>query len=302
MNRMMFKRIAPIALSALLLGTAAAYAEQPATNERVQQMQEPAFSYQTGKVTAAENFGDGTLYVADEGDNIFHFYVDDKTLVYDNTGQQVTVEIGDQISLALYTNQPMIMIYPPRYTPAVVIVETDKPGMAFVEQFDENNVNVQGDLVVRVSDKTVIVNGQGDVVKASELPNYSALFFVQMIAESYPAQAFPDKIIVFPKLEDLYTETLPIAPQIAKIIGDDVKELDGQLMVPLRKVAQGLGYNVTSTGKGAIVSKGARSYTITRGELVYGYNKALRYFDVAPELLEKNKTYVEYNFALELLQ
>ena len=63
-----------------------------------------------------------------------------------------------------------------------------------------------------------------------------------------------------------------------------------------------LGYKVKSTGKGAVISKGALSYTITRGEKMYGHNKASRYFKVAPTLLENNKTYVEYDFALQLLK
>ena len=37
-------------------------------------------------------------------------------------------------------------------------------------------------------------------------------------------------------------------------------------MVPLRLIAEKLGFKVEVTPKGAIVSKGALSYTITRGQ------------------------------------
>ena len=70
--------------------------------------------------------------------------------------------------------------------------------------------------------------------------------------------------------------------------------------MPLRKVADGLGYKVEATTNGAIISKRSLSYTITFGEKPYGYNKSILQFEVAPELLEYGKTYVEYDFALQL--
>ena len=300
---MSMKKIAPIALSALLLGSVAAYAEQPATEGVQETMKQSAFVQQTGKVTAVENFGEGKLFIVDHEDNLFHFYVDEKTLVFDNTGKKVDINVGDTISLSVYTNQPMIMIYPPRYTPPVVIVQTEEAGFVKVDQFDKDHLSVDGELKLNVNDETVIENAKGEKVAADELKNYSAIVFYGPTTRSLPPQTAPTKIVVFPTLEDLYAEPTPdIAPEIAKLIGDDMKEVDGQMMVPLRKVAEGLGFKVSSTGKGAILSKGALSYTITRGEKTYGHNKALGKFEVAPQLLENKKTYVEYNFAVELVK
>ncbi|BAQ10865.1 hypothetical protein OXB_2394 [Bacillus sp. OxB-1] len=89
---------------------------------------------------------------------------------------------------------------------------------------------------------------------------------------------------------------------IETIIASDSYEVEGTKMVPLRLLAEELGYKVESTGNGAILSKGALSYTITRGEKAYGYNKALRYFDVAPALLEPSKTYVPMEFIEQLMK
>lgn len=303
MNIMSMKKIAPIAFSALLLGSVAAYAEQPATEGVQETMKQSAFVQQTGKVTAVENFNEGKLFIVDHEDNLFHFYVDEKTLVFDNTGKKVDINVGDTISLSVYANQPMILIYPPRYTPPVVIVETEEAGFVKVDQFDKDHLSFDGELKLNVSEETIIENVKGEKVAADDLKNHSAIVFYGPTTRSLPPQTAPDKIIVFPTLEDLYGEQTPdIAPEIAEIIGDDFKEVDGQMMVPLRKVAEELGFKVTSTGKGAILSKGALSYTITRGDTMYGYNKSLRQFEVAPQLLEKNKTYVEYNFAVELLK
>ena len=83
---------------------------------------------------------------------------------------------------------------------------------------------------------------------------------------------------------------------VQHIIDTDFYDVKGVKMVPLRLIAEQLGYTIKSTGTGAIVSKGAVSYTITRGTTTYGYNKAIRQFEEAPALLEKNKTYVPVKF------
>ncbi|MGN7477260.1 stalk domain-containing protein [Solibacillus silvestris] len=299
------KKIAPLALSALLLGTVSVGAEQPTNLEGIEQsVKDAAFSKQTGKITAVEQRENAKLFAVGEEDNVFNFYVDDKTLVFDQEGNEVELQVGDTISLYVFANQPMILIYPPQYSPQVVIVEKENSiGTVKVAQFDDNFLSDDGELKLNLHEKSVIVDTNGEKIEAKNLKNYSAIVFYKMTTKSIPPQTSPEKIVVFPKLEDYYNvETPAIAPEISAIIGDDYKEVDGETMVPLRIVAEGLGYKVASTGNGAILSKGPVSYTITRGEKAYGYNRALNYFDVAPALLEKNKTYVQYDFALELLK
>ncbi|WP_274310009.1 stalk domain-containing protein [Solibacillus daqui] len=301
---MTLKRIAPLAISALLLGAVAANAEEPTTTNSVEEVEKASiFVQQTGKVTSVEDFNDGKLFFVEDGENIFHFYVDDNTLVYDNTGKEVNLEVGNTISLYVYGNQPMILIYPPRYTPSVVIVETEKPGFVKVDQFDENHLSADGQLQLNLNEDSVIVDAKGKKVSAEELKNYSAIVFYGPTTRSLPPQTSPEKTVVFPKLDNTVAEETPDAePKIDEIIDGDFRLLEGQKMVPLRKVAEGLGYKVDATKKGAIISKNALTYTITRDEKTYGYNKALGQFKVAPTLLEEGKTYVEYDFALELLK
>ena len=86
------------------------------------------------------------------------------------------------------------------------------------------------------------------------------------------------------------------------IANEDYYEVNSVKMIPLRRVAEQLGFQVDSTGRGAIVSKGNVSFTITRGTKQYGYNKALRYFQQEPELLEKGKTYVPYEMLEQLIE
>lgn len=295
------KKIAPLALSVLLLGTVTAYAEQPTTEGAEEVEKAGTFIQHRGNITAVEQRENAKLFTAELNDNVFNFYVDDKTFVFDEHGNEVELKIGDTISLSIYADQPMILIYPPQYAPPVVIVEKDDTANSVkIAKFDENFLSDDGNLKLNLNEESVIINTKGEKVSAKELKNYSAIVFYGPTTKSIPAQTAPEKIIVFPKLEE-EAEKPEIAPEIQELIGEDYKEVDGKIMVPLRIVAEELGFKVTSTGNGAVISKNALSYTITRGEKTYGHNRALKHFDVAPALLEENKTYVQYDFVKELL-
>ena len=300
------KKIAPLALSALLFGTVAVSAEQPISNSEgsEQTVQQGAFVSHTGKITAVEQRENAQLFTVGDPDNLFNFYVDEKTLVFDQAGNVVALQVGDQISLSIYANQPMILIYPPQFSPPVVIVEKENVvGSVKVAQFDENFLSDDGLLKLNLQEDTKIINAKGEKIAAKDLKNYSAVVFYRAKTKSIPPQTSPEKIVVFPKLEDAYEVEPPgNVPNLDEIIGTDVKEVDGKKMIPLRKVAEQLGYQVDASGKNIRISKGTMSYTLTRGEKAYGNERATFLFDEAPVLLENNRTFVPYVFAEQLIQ
>ena len=112
---------------------------------------------------------------------------------------------------------------------------------------------------------------------------------------SIPAQTPPSKVVVLDTIVQEPGEVDPSKAAVQEIINKDFYEVEGTKMVPLRLIAEELGFKVESTGNGAIISKGALSYTITREQKEYGYNKALRYFKVAPALLEPTKHMYQLN-------
>lgn len=306
---MNMKKIAPLALSALLLGSVSVGAESlVAPKETSVVTQQSAFIHVTGKIGTVEKFGDGLLYIIDNEENPFQFVVDATTLVYDSKGNKVEVKKGDTVSLYMPADQMMILIYPPRYSPTVVIVQNENElGLTKVANFDKNYLSDDGKLKLNLHDETVIVNAKGDKVAKEELAKKSAIVFYNVTSRSIPAQASPDKIVVFPKYEDAYvpevTEpTIDYMAEIKKLVGKDSYIKNGKTMVPLRLVAEKYGYKVIATKTGAILQKGAVSYTLTRGNKAYGYNKALRQFDVAPQLSKSGKTYVEVNFMLQIVE
>ncbi|KGR79490.1 stalk domain-containing protein [Ureibacillus manganicus] len=233
----------------------------------------------------------GNFLVTVGGEQPFNFYFDDKTIILDNLGQKVELKEGMKFTAYVDSNKPMIMIYPPRYSPEVVIVKTEEAGTVQQDQFDENFLNKNKDLVLNLNDETPIYNLSGKKLSKTDIINKNVLVFYTVSTKSLPAQTSPSKIIVLdPSNEEL-------AYKIAEF---DNYEVNGVKMIPLRLIAEQLGYEVEYTGKGAILSKGPVSYTITIGEKMYGYNKALRNFSEAPALLEYGKTYVPFEL-LEML-
>lgn len=312
---MKMTKVVPFAMTALLLGgvaiapTASANeGEAVVTNaqqdEQTPQVQ-PVFIKVAGTIESVEERNNATYYTTKEGENTNVFVVNKDTLIFDNTGKEVKLQKGDKVTAYTYANKPMLMIYPPQYNPEVIIVETKEMGSVTVDFFNKDLVNTDNSLKLNVGKETVIQSQSAKEVSAKDLAEQHLLVFYTITTRSIPAQTPPTKVIVLDatvKEQGEETEEASTNAAVQEIIKTDFYEVDGTTMVPLRLIAEELGFKVESTGTGAIVSKGALSYTITRGEKAYGYNKALRYFEVAPALLEPTKTYVPVEFFEELMQ
>ncbi|OEC03626.1 copper amine oxidase [Lysinibacillus sphaericus] len=312
---MKMTKVVPFAMTALLLGgvaiapTASANeGEAVVTNtqqdEQTPQVQ-PVFIKVAGTIESVEERNNATYYTTKEGENTNVFVVNKDTLIFDNTGKEVKLQKGDKVTAYTYANKPMLMIYPPQYNPEVIIVETKEMGSVTVDFFNKDLVNTDNSLKLNVGKETVIQSQSAKEVSAKDLAEQHLLVFYTITTRSIPAQTPPTKVIVLDatvKEQGEETEEASANAAVQEIIKADFYEVDGTTMVPLRLIAEELGFKVESTGTGAIVSKGALSYTITRGEKAYGYNKALRYFEVAPALLEPTKTYVPVEFFEELMQ
>ena len=192
-------------------------------------------------------------------------------------------------------NKPMIFIYPATVTPELVIVkDEDVFGDVKVGKFDEEFLSLDKTLKLNIADETILLNQQGEVIEKQDLHGKELVVFYTTTMESLPPQTVPSKIIAL----DYVTDEMA---KVQEIIAADHYMKDGVRMIPLRKVAEQLGYTVQSQPKmnGALVTLKNRSFTITRGNKTYGYNKSIRSFEVAPELIDM-KTYVSEDF-LELL-
>ena len=264
--------------------------------DQKQEVQQMNFFTITGTIIKVTEESTGTFFATVKTEEEeFGFYFDNQTLIFDNTGKEAKLEEGAEFTAYVDSSKPMLMIYPPRYSPDVVIVQTDEPGTVELQQFDENLLNKKQDLIIHLSKETVMENLSRKPVSKEDIINKDVLIFYEVVLESYPAQTGPKRVIL------LERELTPVDKAL-KIAETDFYEVNGETMIPLRLVAETLGFKVESTGKGAIVSKGNVSFTITRGTTTYGYNKALRFFKERPELLEENKTYVPIEFLHLLIE
>ncbi|ARJ40426.1 copper amine oxidase [Sporosarcina ureae] len=291
-------KFVPFAMSALLIG-GAAVPEAVSAKEEVKAevtSDEKAFVKVEGTIEGIEKNEEFTLYTIKGKEESSALAINKETLIFDNTGKKVELKKGDKVSAYTHADKPMIMIYPPQYTPDVVIVEKDKENTAVVGIFDDEMVDSYLKLQLNIGDSTDISSISGNKVKADDLKGKDLLVFYKETTRSIPAQTTPEKVVV------LDGNTVDEDATVEQIIEDDHYMVDGVKMVPLRLLAEKLGYVVDSTGNGAIISKGAPSYTITRGQKEYGYNKSLLKFEVAPELLEPKKTYVPVELIDELME
>ncbi|MFB7159330.1 MULTISPECIES: stalk domain-containing protein [unclassified Lysinibacillus] len=310
---MKMTKVVPFAMSALLIGGAvvaptasanegeAVVTNATDNNEQNPQVQ-PIFIKIAGTIENVEKREDSTYYTVKEDENTNVFVVNDETLVFDNTGKEVKLQKGDQVTAYTYANKPMLMIYPPQYNPEVIIVETKEMGTVEVDFFNKELVNTDNTLKLNVGKETELLSLSGKKVKAKDLADQHLLVFYKITTMSIPAQTPPSKVVVLDTIAQEPGKEDPSKAAVQEIINNDFYEVEGTKMVPLRLIAEELGFKVESTGYGAIISKGALSYTITRGQKEYGYNKALRHFEVAPALLEPTKTYVPVEFVEELMK
>ncbi|KPN97940.1 copper amine oxidase N-terminal domain-containing protein [Lysinibacillus sp. ZYM-1] len=302
---MYMKKLAPAALSALLMGSAVmpiASANEHNAEVEVPQIQiDPVhiFNDTHGTVEDVRVGKDITYYTVKDGEQTNVLEITKDTLVFDNTGKKVELKEGDKVVAYTFANKPQKYIYPPQFNPEVVIVESKDVGFVEVDYFFEDLTNTYDILKLNIGKETELLNAKGENVTAKDLAEKYLVVFYTASTKSIPAQTTPSKVIV---LEDYPEGSLnPVDEDIDNIIATDFYGEAGTTMVPLRSIAEKLGYKVEATGKGAILTKGNVSYTITRGEKTFGYNKAIRTLTVAPTLKD-TKTYVPVEFIEEYLK
>lgn len=295
------KRNIPIALSFALVAGAitptafAASSDAPAASEESEQVQEK-FMKLTGTIKTFEKRSNDSLYaLIEKEEDVFGIVVDERTVVVDNVGNPVKLEEGMEFTAFVDADKPMIMVYPPQYSPELVVVQTKEPGFVEVDQFDKEFAGKK--LKLNLSKETVIENLSGKKLTADAVAEAHAAVFYTASTRSIPAQTTPSKVIVLNADEGKSNQEI-----VQDIMDQDFYEVDGVKMIPLRLVAEQLGWTVESTGKGAVVTKDETTFTITRGAKAYVYNGKNKQFKAAPALLEPIKTYVPEEFVEYLLK
>jgi hypothetical protein len=204
----------------------------------------------------------------------------------------------------------MAMSYPPQLGPDVVVInEAEEYQGVMVSKFDENLLNAEGDMIIRPSEETVIVDKGGESLEIEDLAHRDLIAFFDIVMTSYPGQTSPKKIIVMPEREEVGQVDEVDEVEGEKrfkefVLGNEfIKEVDGFKMIPLRLVGESLGYEVTwnQETKTAELTRGAQWTAVTIGKDNYNFAKMLIRLGAAPELID-SKTYVPQSFIEEVLK
>lgn len=288
--------LASALVTSLIAHPGAADASEPNENENEQaQHSQEEFIQASGEITKIVKESNGKYFASVKTESEeFGFYYNNQTPIFDNTGKKIGLTEGMNITLYMDASKSMIMIYPPRYSPEAVMVQTENPGTVQLQKFDADFLNEKGDLVINITNETIITDLLGDTVGKEEIINKNVLIFYEFVLESYSAQTGPTKILLLEK----QSNDVEQARHLAKQHAIQVRETS---MIPLRLVAEKLGFKVESTGKGALLTKGSASFAITRGSERYNFNKAIGQFSEKPVLLN-GKTYVPADFLEKLIE
>ena len=207
------------------------------------------------------------------------------------------IEVGMEVSVIYHKSTVMALSYPPLLGPDVVILHDGAEHSTYVEYFDEDLLSADGSLVLNISDETEIVDFEGNALAKEDLYEKDLVIFYSIVMTSHPGQTTPHKVIVMPERE---TET----PEASIVLNEEVITTDeGVIMIPLRLVAEALGFEVTWNGeeKSVEVVRGPNWSTLTIGRNVYNFAKMLVKLETAPVIVD-GSTYVPLSFAEQVLQ
>lgn len=209
-----------------------------------------------------------------------NFIISKDTYILNNA----EITVGSKITGFYEANAIMIMIYPPQYPIKVVVVGNQKYSIK-VDLFDSNLISVDNLLKLNVCDDTEIITEDGRAFRG-ELANRKLVVMYTFSTRSIPAQTSPDKIVVlFEDLRDVSAREIIVNNQKIKAPVAYLNE-EGIVMVPLRAIAQALGFDVSWNGelKSIMVGKGI---SLSIGKDYYTYLKtAPLQLGTAPALVQ----------------
>jgi hypothetical protein len=183
------------------------------------------------------------------------FIVDDVThMLTDNELKE-----GAQVTGYYLAGLPMILIYPPRYQAMLMAVDLPQGQFVKAARFNDELISDDNALKLSIGEKTKIELFDGTAAPADlQLGGLRLAVFYGASSKSIPALTTPDRIIVLAladavPLPALVTAEVELAKDGMPLVVED--ELltdappvyvlaDGTVMIPLRAVAEALGYQV----------------------------------------------------------
>lgn len=300
-------------------------------------------SYISNAVTVTEVTETGFSTTTDEKDaenpeKTINYTVSDNTIVLGYAKGDVKeikdIKKGDKITVYSNAYAPAPLILPPQYQADVIVVEDEAEKLnnvnvdTYVKDESDKLVNVANTLALNLADDTEIVDREGNKVDAKELDKKDLAVIYNIETRSIPAQTNPIKVIVLGENEmalkaleaaNAAPEATPeVTPEVTDapvdyttvqnisvgeaVITNIYKEND-TLMVPLREIAEKLGFTVEWDGTTKSIMLNSGMYSLKIGENAYGKGKMMpQQLKAAPVIKDDDLTYVPVEYFTELLE
>lgn len=292
----------------------------------------------TYKVSAVSSFeGFKALLECTNGtDELTHLTISENTLLVDNQGNKIdlnTIKEGSSVTMFYNITNPTLMVLPVRYTPDVLVLNTENDGFVKADSFSDELVNSQNTLELNIDDSTVIefANGAKMAASADDIKNSDAVVFYTTTTRSIPAQTTPSKVIILgdatdTSMFDIEDEADSDVTEVPTTIGtpdgvilDEAMGVDaenyaaltvngnkvdahfidseGVTMLPIRVVAEAMGLDVNWDESRQAVSVGTTQMGVFLqiGENKYSKAKMkAAELEKAPELVDIGETSLTY--------
>lgn len=266
---------------------------------------------------------------AENPENTINYTIQEDTLVFNSKGEKKEVkdiEKGADITVFTGSYTPAPLIMPPQYQADVIIIN-DAEQVSFVDvdtylAGTEYLVNAANTLAINIDKETKIVDKDEKSFTGETLENNDLIVFYGASTRSIPAQTVPSKVVVLGENEFALAqiaaaqnvtaetpapvETPEIGSAKAIVVGDktitNIYSKDDTLMVPLREIAETLGFTVEWDGnlRAVILNGGMYSLQIDENSYVKGKMMPVE-LGSAPEIKD-DLTYVPVEYFTEVLE
>lgn len=258
----------------------------------------------TGTVKEVEKVDDviTKIYLEGEDETPAYFVLNENTYYAD----EVKIEKGLQITGYYESGRPMILIYPPQYT-IDIVTPVYEEGFVKADKFDSDLLSKDKQLKLNISENTDIIWENNTVINWIKQPtveelktvltNRQMIVYYDFTTKSIPAQTTPNKIIVLSQ---------QIEDKINIIVEDNIIEAPnayisdfGNVMVPVRAIAEAMGYEVKWNNEDRSVAIG-ESISFKLNEKNFKSNESVITLE-EPSVLNNELTYVPLSFFKEVI-
>lgn len=265
---------------------------------------QPFYLSFTGTVKELDDSKEGVLkaFVENEDGMQANFILSNNTYYVDN----VKIEEGTEITGYYESGRPMILIFPPQYTIDIVAPVFNDVNIK-ADKFDGDLLSSDKTLKLNISEDTEILWENGTQIYwfakpsifdlETALSNRKLIVFYDFTTKSIPAQTTPNKIIVLSQHVDDSIISIIVDDKIIDSPAAYISE-EGVVMVPIRGIAEALGYEVSWNNEEKSVQIG-NEISIKIGETNCSVSeKASFELETAP-ILNTNRTYIPLSFFKE---